>query len=620
MQVFTRTISAVFGTERRYVVPLFQRPYVWTREAQLEPLWEDIANCAEEELAGHGEPAGHFLGAVVIQQRKSWGDQLLAHDVIDGQQRLTTFQILVAAVRDVATQLGEAGLAAWWRSLSENANAVVDRDVESFKVWPTARDSKQFCAACTAGSKAALEEAYPPKLYRKRLQPRPRLVEAYLYFYDVVREWLESEGRSGVGDRLRALRRVLDRRLQLVSIELDGQEDPQSIFETLNARGVPLLASDLLRNFIFQRAAAPADAEQLHSRHWARFERLDDDDDADGQRFWEVEERQGRLVRARLDLFVQHFLSMKTTREISSGRLFVEYKAWIERDRPYGSDVEQELKDLGSFAAGFELLLAPDPATPLGQFAERLRVLDTSTIYPLVLWLVGSGTVPSAEQAGIYQDLESFLVRRLICGRTTKNYNRLFLQVLRACKAQSVTTRAGFQTLLNAGSGEAVDWPSDAEFEAAWSEIDAYRALKPTRLEMLFRALEEALTTSKTEKVTIHGKLTVEHVMPQTWKQHWPLPDGDPDAMRSAREELIHDFGNLTLITQPLNSAVKNGPPAAKLPEIAIRSRLGLNTVFQNRVTWTEKDIAERSRNLAKLAIKVWPRPEAEAQLAGARE
>src|ERR1700741_3099524 len=103
MEVFKKTISAVFSGERRYVIPLFQRPYVWTLERQWQPLWEDIAAKAESELTrgeSDVEPPPHFLGAVVIQQRRSWGDELLAHDVIDGQQRLTTFQILLTALRD----------------------------------------------------------------------------------------------------------------------------------------------------------------------------------------------------------------------------------------------------------------------------------------------------------------------------------------------------------------------------------------------------------------------------------------------------------------------------------------------------------------------------------------
>ena len=125
MQVFTRTISSVFGQEKRYVIPLFQRPYVWTEDAQWAPLWDDIVDRAEQELVPQlGDVSPHFLGAIVIQQRKTFGDQLLAHDVIDGQQRLTTFQSLLGAFRDIVT-VGSDQNAACVVMLSKNANARV---------------------------------------------------------------------------------------------------------------------------------------------------------------------------------------------------------------------------------------------------------------------------------------------------------------------------------------------------------------------------------------------------------------------------------------------------------------------------------------------------------------
>lgn len=138
MEVFKKTVSAVFSGERRYAIPLFQRPYVWTRENQWEPLWDDIVERADLELEQPQVDAPpHFLGAIVVQQRASWGDELLAHDVIDGQQRLTTFQIMLAAFRDIAGSLDEKQVTASLISWTRNENAIANPDVEQFKVWPT---------------------------------------------------------------------------------------------------------------------------------------------------------------------------------------------------------------------------------------------------------------------------------------------------------------------------------------------------------------------------------------------------------------------------------------------------------------------------------------------------
>jgi len=613
MEVFKPTVSAVFSNERRYVIPLFQRPYVWTRENQWEPLWEDIRDKAEMEIGQQqSDSPPHFLGAIVVQQRRSWGDELLAHDVIDGQQRLTTFQIFLAALRDFAVASDEKSILTWLGSLTRNANAMTSQEVEQFKVWPTGRDVEQYRLVMTAGSRTAIEKAHPAVYKRRRLQPRPRMVEAYLYFYETAEAWLRESGPAQVGERAKALRRVLDKRLQFVSIELGDHEDPQAIFETLNARGVPLLASDLLRNYIFQRASNP---EQLHARYWTRFEIPDDDDVPDGARFWEVEERQGRLFRARLDLFVQHYLSMKLDADVTSSRLFPTYKQWIEaesnaqRGRPFAT-LEEELQELTKFADHFYALVRPSLTGSLGRFATCLRALDTSTVYPLVLGLLGDAALSDTEREWIFGDIESFLIRRLVCGRPTKAYNRLFLQLLRDFQAKEGRSRGTFRELLASGEGENLDWPDDATFEKSWSTIDAYALLKPSRVDMILRAIDDAMRSAKTEVIAVHGKLTVEHVLPQKWRTHWPLPtDTDAEAAADARDEVVHDFGNLTLLTQALNSAVSNGPAAQKLPAIAHQATMLLNAHFQGRTTWTDADICARGAMLFTTAKKLWPGP-----------
>jgi len=607
MEVFKKTVSMVFGQERRYVIPLFQRPYVWTRERQWAPLWDDIAELADIEASQpKDESPPHFLGAMVIQQRPSWGDQILAHDVIDGQQRLTTFQILLHAFRDIAAGTEEkqviAALTSWTRN-----TATAEPD-EEYKLWPTSRDVEQFLFVTTAGSRAEIEARHPTVLKRKVLQPRPRFVEAYLFFHDALHTWLSAAGAEKVGERAKALRRVFDKRLQFVSIELEKQEDPQSIFETLNARGVPLLASDLLRNYVFQRAGQ-TEAPELHAKYWSPFEISDDQATEEGVRFWEAEERQGRLKRARLDLFVHHFLAMKQGSEVLSGRLFPTYKEWIERDSPYKS-VEDELRDFRRYADHFYSLIRPSRDSAFGCFATRLRVLDTSTVYPLLLGILGNGELPASEREGIFVDIESFLVRRLVCSRPTKNYNRQFLQLLRDFEARGQWTRSAFRELLAAGVGENLDWPSDDIFESCWNTVDAYQELKSHRVEMILRRLDKVMTTSSTESITINNTLTVEHVLPQKWKEHWPLPaETDVDAATDRRDELVHDFGNLTLLTQPLNAKVSNGPAAQKLPRIAAQSALRLNAHFQGRTDWTEHDIEARGRALFTYAKRAWPGP-----------
>ena len=549
----------------------------------------------------------HFLGAIVLQPRLAHGDHLPVMDVIDGQQRLTTLQLLLFALRDIAKANADAATARWCGSRTENGNALVDVEVERFKVWPTQRDQPQFTEVSGAGSRAALEKKFPARLGRRKVA-RPVMVEAYVFFHDAVESWIAEHGDAQAC--IKALRLVLQRRLELVQIDLDSGENPQEIFETLNARGVPLLASDLLRNFIFQRAKNAAQSDELHAKYWMRFESPDDEEKPEGLRFWEVEVRQGRLSRARLDLYVQHYLAMKLERDIRLAELFREYKGWINTKKPFKS-VEDELREFVRYADHFASLVRGETSTNVGAFAARLAVLDINSAYPLVLSLLGEEKLPTTERDGILGDLESFLVRRMICGRPTKSYTRKFLDLLRDFRAGGVFTRAAFQALLARGSADDVfDWPTDVQFETAWNTIDAYRMLKPSRVEMVLRRIELASRSAKSEPMLLPGRLSVEHVMPQSWEKHWPLPEGvDETIAREAREEVVHDFGNLTLLTQELNSTVSNGPAAAKIIAMHELSNLQLAKWFHGRTTWTEEDIRERGRALFKTALKVWPRP-----------
>jgi len=255
MKPNNRSIFDLFDGKRRYVVPLFQRQYVWGEEEQWAPLWEDLERKFAEQLRGEQDRPPHFLGAMVIDQKRTYGSEIPAHLVIDGQQRLTTFQIFLAAFRDVARAKGDDESAAECERYVLNTGKMAQPD-ERFKVWPTNADRAQFQSVIDAGSREALLAAHPPvrRKWAKQDDPRPRMVECYLYFYAHLEQFLAGKDGDGSSpERIEKVFQALQSALQVVTIELDGADDPQVIFETLNARGEPLLPSDLLRNYIFLR-------------------------------------------------------------------------------------------------------------------------------------------------------------------------------------------------------------------------------------------------------------------------------------------------------------------------------------------------------------------------------
>jgi hypothetical protein len=127
------------------------------------------------------------------------------------------------------------------------------------------------------------------------------------------------------------------------------------------------------------------------------------------------------------------------------------------------------------------------------------------------------------------------------------------------------------------------------------------------------------------EPVSVEGSLTVEHIMPQNWIEHWPLEDGsqgmnfleliiaeegDPRAGKTrAREAALQTFGNLTILTQSLNAAISNGPWAQKKPELLSHSLLPINQQLFDQEIWNEATIAKRSNELLERALKLWPKP-----------
>src|SRR5262245_16238793 len=145
METQVRTPNAIFGQPQRFLVPLFQRPYVWNEEQQWEPLWKDLERVADRLLTNpHAKHQSHFLGAVVLQQVQNKVGELQARILIDGQQRLTTLQILLDALHAELLRIDAPMPAGRLQYLIENDHRFCRNDEDRYKVWPTNRDRPAF--------------------------------------------------------------------------------------------------------------------------------------------------------------------------------------------------------------------------------------------------------------------------------------------------------------------------------------------------------------------------------------------------------------------------------------------------------------------------------------------
>lgn len=598
MKADSLTVRQLFAQDRRYLVPLFQRPYVWEQEGQWQPLWDDLTKVADRRRDGQlAKP--HFLGAVVLDQLRTTVSSFDARQVIDGQQRLTTLQVLLAALRDLARQLGSTDLERAFEKLIRNEDPLNKDPDAVFKVWPTNVDRQQFRAVMTACS---LEAVLSLCDTTSDGQTGARLPKAYLFFYRMAEEWLGNGKLEVRLEHLTTLLRTLHELLQLVVIDLDESDNAQVIFESLNARGTPLLPADLVKNHLFHAAEDKGqNIEDLYETYWKPF-------DVE-RRFWRVDIRQGRLRRPRLDIFLQHYLTLKTGDEVPTDYLYNTYKETAGKH----PDAAVQLRTLRDYSLVYRSFYEQDPESREGIFFARLDTMETTTVVPLLLELFhASSEVSPVEVRKILVDIESFLVRRMVCQLTTKAYNRLFLDLLSALRRNGFSSEATRGFLSQQGS-ESNRWPSDTDFQEAWLNLPAYRLLQRRRLRMLLEALEAHLHTDKTERIRFNKTLTIEHLLPQSWISHWPLPGKeDEKEERNQRNSLVHTLGNLTLLTKSLNPAVSNGPWPKKRTEILKYSALNLNRSLSDFDDWEEDAILRRGKALFKAAKKIWSRPSSE--------
>lgn len=620
------TVQQIFQDRRQYRVPFYQRPYVWNRDDQWGRLWEDIRDKADARLQG-GKTVPHFMGAVVLEPQQRIGLMgVERHHIIDGQQRLTTLQyVLVALVHTLRTMKQERLLplieGCLWNT---NPETMEDAAIECFKLWPTFRDRKQYESAMTARSMEDLRERFPASFtqsgsLRKIGLTHPPALEAIVFFHEGMVAWVSDTPEGDVATRLMALASAVLTDLSIVCISLGEEDDAQVIFETLNGHGAELHATDLIRNFIFMRAGI--DADDLYNNLWSEFEAP----------LWSESQSRGRLNRPRLEWFVQTVVQAQTGDEIDIGRLYSGYRRFVD-STPELRAAAAQLTMLNRYSEHYKALAKGVGDSPIAVFGRRVAVWDASPTHPLAI-RVAASSLPHEEQELIFAYIESYLVRRAVCGLSKKNYNKVFSQQLKKLIDGDLNA-ALLKEVLSSSSGEASRWPTDEEFRRQWIDGNAYPGrLDAPKLRSLFHRLETALRSEKSEeRVPLDlESLDIDHILPQSWYTHWPLEGGvavshdeagAADQMRYIsevldwkteaivrREDSVPRIGNLTLVHYGVNRALQNHAFEAKRQALFEHSNLQLNRELMQRVSWDEQAIAARGEALAKIALQLWPGP-----------
>lgn len=617
MQAAKMTLGQVFANDQQNLIPRYQRPYVWTEAQNWAPLWQDIQQAAEdgqrraETGAISQGTRTYFLGALVLQERMTVAPQIKSWNVVDGQQRLTTLQILLASARAVAHDLGASSTAGGFASLITNRPDVIDpkHPNDRFKVWPLPQDREVFLWAVR-----------DPEDHRASPEAGHVIERARNWFESEVAEW--AADANDPSRRLAYLYQTLKDHMELVQITLESKDDPQVIFEVLNHRGVPLNAADLVKNLLFQSLdvdSLASTADELLMNSWLPLDKSP----------WREERTTGRVKRTMIDLLLAYWLTIRTGNEVVIEHLFADFKKWLLQGGEDAGVVIRSIRHHADRMLSIRTLQDNDPTTLL---LDRMDATQTTTPWPVLLYLHANDEIPTVQRERAAGAIDSFLMRRAVCRLTTKDYNRLFLQVLEVAKASN-PEHAG-EAVKDALLGQTADsrkWPTDAEFVDSLLQPNLYHLLVRARLKAVLVGIENHLRTDKTEPGALlksgDAKLNIEHLLPQSWEKSWPLAvtpnaEGYEERLRR-RRDAVHQVGNLTLTTSKLNPSLSNKPWKQKKKGIQQHSLLRLNgesvltapdiaSTWDDEawaVDWDEERIALRARWLAKHALAVWPRP-----------
>lgn len=566
-------LNSFFSSSLQYVVPFFQRAYVWDDE-NWEILWDHIERTAA--AIANGKPREHFIGTLITKQREAQAIGENKLDLIDGQQRLTTFALLLKAIAHSASGRGDYPLLP---TLTNQLVVFADAHGHNHNRIEHSKNDKQYFDAVMNGE--VLEEL-PNQDHR--------ILRGYQYFFGKL---------EGLSDKeLDNLKGIILNNIPLISMLLSANDDEQEIFDTINSLGVRLTTGELLKNFIF----SDIEIRPHYSTLWEPVFEADEDQIS----FWNRSKTSGRVSRTNVEVLLYCYLIIQKKSPVELERLFKEYKVWL-RDKSLGQRITvlEEIKELAEIYFSF-----PD-STQLNQirfsqeverFFHVIENLEITTVYPLVLFIF-SRVNDAGEQLSMLRILESYIVRRQVCRLTNKNYNNVFVQLIKKLDESGEISASSLTQILNEYTEDGNRKPIDAEFVAAFgnqpiSNVNAREVLFCIALYQVRNPMNDVQTLSS-------ASYSVEHMMPQKWEQHWTTGEFD-DLSKLERNRKLKTMGNLTLVTQSLNSSMKNGPWPQKRVALSNYSSLKVTTDYVGMEVWNEAAIEARAADLAEIAINIW--------------
>lgn len=587
MEIGKVTVQGLFDTRVHYIVPSFQRRYVWKKDMQWEPLWLDVTDKACELMeedravppAGVAKGLPHFLGAMVLKQLPTPVGQPQKRLIVDGQQRLTTLQLMTLAVADALKDLSvdeEPELKNTEYALRQALVNHLGQDEDRYKLKPYANKDFQVFKELVDNGEPNDAKDHP-------------LVRCHRYFKSEAIAWLRT---GSTRKRTDALVDALFRLVEVVGLNLDLDEDEYVIFEALNARGTPLTEWEKSKNHLLSKSRQTSMGErEYYKRFIKRF---------DESEWWNRVVSLPRFTGSHAELLLNYWLTIKLKRGVQAHHAYYELCAIVKQE----ADLVEMTESLCKYAYIFRQLATQkkDHSTQ-GLFRYRLGVLRITVVMPLMMKL-NDILGPGEHFDHCARIIESYLVRRQVARWVTRGYRALFIDLLKDV-SQGVESLDPRRVLVD-GLRNA-DWPSDAFVQRSVLQNSASPGVSSSRLRMILEAIEDRMIpTDLAAYDKVPRNLWIEHIMPRKWQQRWPLPEG---ADHASREHAVTTFGNLTLTTAKLDMSVSNFEWEVKRDKLKVHDNLFLNKwiLIDFWERWDEEAIEKRSRFIAQTICSIWP-------------
>ena len=603
MRAEVKKVGDLFSDPVQYVIPEFQRSYSWEKEKQWEPLWDDVRGVAERALKnrsnGHSRVAPHFMGALVLQTEPDapadvpsvLGERSI---VVDGQQRLTTLQILVRAVVGVADGLEISDGVDGLRSLVANA------DLEGpwrFKVLHSDEWDQNACRRLMrdpSGDRSVK--------YGDTTPGRNRIDACYDCLSGLVSEYLDVDDLGLRSQRLSGLEEAILMHLEVAVLRLEPDEQPNMVFETLNARGQELAQYQLVKNTVMLEAGVVTDKARAKAC-WHAFE----------DPWWSDKDGQYDQV----DRFLAAWLTSVRRKPVQNFRISTEFRAFVNDWKSDGKDVWDAFGLLNRGGQIYwDVVSGVDPEC--GDFYSRLSGIEAASVLPVCLWMREAVNGLSEGDAKRVVDLlESYIFRRALVKFLPVPLS-VFMGLIDvaedAVRADIAVRDKVRDRLVDGTPARAEYWPEDVYLIDFLTRQPC--GAKGPALKAALICIENYLRAEAGVPPIEDGKsLSVHYLMPKArheWDSdgNWPILGRDRPSKASSRGLAVDKIGNVTLLAGKL-------PPKSRADAVSWERKQGFMLVdgplYMNRLlldmdVWDEARIDARSRELAEHAVAVWRR------------